>query len=274
VKATVHVVRALLFALCLVAGVLGTPAALAYVPPSHDGYVTDTSGKLTAADERAIEDEIASYRARTKHEIAVFVVGSMQGENVEDVAYTTFNTWGVGRKEEDDGVLLVIAPAERKMRIETGKGVGHLLTDIQSSHMLDERVRPLLRQERRGDAVMEGVKGIEEALGSAPVTARRGRAHEDDRDAATLLRLILWGGLAFAAFGVLAFAYRRRGIRLDSSTSSQDGSYDRRRRDWEPANDSSTWGSTFTGSDSGGSSSGGGDFGGGSSGGGGASSDW
>src|SRR5262245_41671771 len=111
-------------------------AALAFTPPAPSGYVTDTAGRLSVQDDARLEANIAQYRARTGHELAVFVTGSLEGESVDDVAYRTFNTWGVGRKGFDDGVLLVIAPNERKVRIETGKGIGDRLTDLAASRII------------------------------------------------------------------------------------------------------------------------------------------
>ena len=140
------------------------------VPPMQDA-VTDTAGRLTAADDRELEERIAAYRGRTGNEIAVLLVGSLGRETIEDVAYATFNAWGVGQKGKDNGVLLVIAPSERKTRIETGKCVGHLLTDIECARILRERVGPLLRQDRFKDAIVAALDAIEAALDERPPPA-------------------------------------------------------------------------------------------------------
>src|SRR5262245_39709847 len=107
-------------ALVAFAIVLLALSAAAYQPPPIQGPVTDTAGKLTPTERAEIDQKLASLKASRGNEITVFVVGSLEGESIEDVAYTTFNTWTLGSKAADNGVLLVIAPNERKIRIETG----------------------------------------------------------------------------------------------------------------------------------------------------------
>lgn len=163
-------VRRLLFGLTLC--VLGfallslraASAHAAFALPAQQGAVTDTAGKLTAEDDRALEQTIAAYRTRTGNEIAVLVVGSLEGANIEDLAYEAFNTWGIGQKGKDNGVLIVIAPTERKVRIETGKGVGDRLTDLESSHILRQQVTPRLKEGKIRAAIEAGEAAIEAAL--------------------------------------------------------------------------------------------------------------
>ncbi len=143
-------------------------AASAFVPPPMRDAVTDTAGRLTDADDRALEERITAYRNRTGNEIAVLVIGSLGGASIEDVAYDTFNKWGIGKKGLDNGVLLVIAPAERKTRIETGKGIGDRLTDIDCGIILRERVGPLLKEDRFRDAIDAALDAIEAALDGKP----------------------------------------------------------------------------------------------------------
>ena len=142
--------------------------ASAWTPPPLKGAVNDTAGKLSATEHASLEKEIADYRKRTTNEIVVFIIDSLGGETVEDVAYAAANTWGIGKKGKDNGVLLVIAPVEHKMRIETGKGIGDKLTDIESSHILRERVGPLLKLEKYSEAARAGVEAIEAALDGRP----------------------------------------------------------------------------------------------------------
>src|SRR6185295_8192871 len=78
----------------------------------------------------------------------------------EGVAYTAFNTWKVGSAKGDDGVLLVVAPTERKLRIETGKGVGGALTDVQSSRINRETIGPLMNEGKVYEAVNKGTDAI------------------------------------------------------------------------------------------------------------------
>jgi uncharacterized protein len=230
--------------------------AHAFAVPSHQGAVTDTSGTLSAEDDRVLEERIATYRAQSGNEIGVLVIPSLEGETIEDVAYRTFNEWGVGKHGLDNGVLLVIAMKEHRSRIETGKGIGHLLTDVQSAHILDERLAPRLRRGQFREGIAATLDAIEAALGGHPASA----STASERESRTLFRVLVYGLLGLAvllAIGRLGRRSRRGG----------HGSYD---------SSSSSWSSSSFDSGGGGGSSsgGGGDFGGGSSGGGGASSGW
>ncbi|HEU4538739.1 MAG TPA: TPM domain-containing protein, partial [Polyangiaceae bacterium] len=118
--------------------------AQGYSPPAIAGHVTDAAGKLSPPETAKLEAKLADYRRCSSNHVAVFVARSLEGHPIEDVAYATFNRWKVGEAGKDNGVLLVIAPAERKVRIETGKGVGGELTDLQASEIVRQRISPRL----------------------------------------------------------------------------------------------------------------------------------
>jgi len=129
--------------LTLLLALVAIPAR-AYTPPPMTAHVTDAAGKLTEDQRLAIDRKLEDYRLRTSNEIAVFIPKSLEGESVEDVANKTARTWKLGTKEKGNGVLLLIAPVERKARIETNTGVQGALTDIQTNDILREKVRPHL----------------------------------------------------------------------------------------------------------------------------------
>ena len=145
-----------------------TGLAHAYTPPKLEGAVVDPSHVLAPAQKTAIASRIATYRTRTTNEIVVFLLPSLGGETIEDVAYGAFNTWKIGKAGKDNGVLLTIAFAEHKIRIETGKGIGDRLTDLESSHINRDRIAPLLREGRNADAITAGLDAIEAALDGRP----------------------------------------------------------------------------------------------------------
>jgi uncharacterized protein len=143
---------------------IGVGARAAFVVPPIQGHVTDTANVLSHEDRAALEQRLKQSMDESGKEIGVFVVGSLQGESVEDVAYETFNQWRIGRERLDNGVLLVIAPTERRIRIETGKGVGGQLTDLQASDIIEHRIAPRLREGNYRAAIEGGIDGITAAL--------------------------------------------------------------------------------------------------------------
>src|SRR5438128_2029888 len=116
--------RRLLSLLVVLATLLWVATASAFKPPPINGHVMDTAGVLTPQEVLTLDQKLEQARLTNGFAIVVFFAGSLEGETIEDVAYTTFNEWKIGSAKGDDGVLLLIAPKEHKTRIETGKGVG------------------------------------------------------------------------------------------------------------------------------------------------------
>jgi LemA protein len=147
-------------------------SALAFTPPPIQGHVTDVAGKLSASDRAFLNDKLDKYRQQSSNEIAVFLAGPLDGESIEDVAFTTFNTWKIGQKGKDNGVLLVIAPTDRKVRIETGKGVGGSLTDLQANDIIRKEISPRLKVNDFRGAIDRGTTAIMADLGGAGAPPR------------------------------------------------------------------------------------------------------
>jgi len=148
---------------------LAAGRAWAYTPPKLTGAVNDGASMLSTAERETLEAKIAEHRKAHGFEIVVLTVPSLAGEGIEDVAYGAFNGWKIGRAGKDDGVLLVVAPNERKTRIETGKGVGGAITDLQSKRILSERVGPRLKEGKAYEALRDGVDSIASLLLGGPL---------------------------------------------------------------------------------------------------------
>lgn len=125
-------------------------AAYAYTPLAapHNSYVLDTSGKLSSAEITKLNEKIFHLNSSTRNEYGILLLDSLNDESIEDVAYATFNSWGVGKKDLDNGILIVVAVKERKSRIETGKGVGGELPDILVSDILRQNLSPHLKNDQ------------------------------------------------------------------------------------------------------------------------------
>jgi uncharacterized membrane protein YgcG len=161
--------RVLLSFVWLLGFVLAEPRAFAYVPPPLVGAVNDTAHLLSKGERDALEQRLAAHRKAHGHEVVVFTLPTLGSESIEDVAYGAFNAWKVGRKGKDDGVLLVIATGERRTRIETGKGVGGEITDLQSKRILAERVGPRMKEGNPTRAIADGVDSILSLLLGGPL---------------------------------------------------------------------------------------------------------
>ncbi len=155
--------RALVAAALLCFSVLSTAADVA-VPPLQ-ARVTDLTGTLSAERIAELERQLAAFEAKKGAQIAVLMVPTVQPETVEQYAVRAFEQWKLGRKGVDDGVLLVIAKNDRKLRIEVGYGLEGALTDAAAKRIISDVIVP---QFQRGDfsgGVAAGVSRIMEAVG-------------------------------------------------------------------------------------------------------------
>jgi uncharacterized protein len=137
-------VRRIVFAVLLLALVTASlERTRAQAPvPSPNGPVNDFANILDDAAEARLRALIEAVERDTTAEIAVATVPSLEGSSVEDVATRYFNTWGVGQKALNNGVLLLVAPNEREVRIEVGYGLESILPDGLAGEVIRRQVLP------------------------------------------------------------------------------------------------------------------------------------
>lgn len=128
----------LIFALIVVLA----PAIALAAYPQPKGYVNDFAGVLTEGTRSNLEGLLTSFEKSTGTEVAVVTLPSLNEEPIENVAVDLFQQWGIGKKSRDNGVLFLIAPAERKMRIEVGYGLEGAINDALAGRILDQAVLP------------------------------------------------------------------------------------------------------------------------------------
>lgn len=150
----------------LVAGFALIPAgAQAYVSPGQpDGYVTDFAGILSEHTESELETLLADLESRTTTEIAVATVNSLDGDDVAVYANELFREWGIGQKETDNGLLLLVAPNERRMRIEVGYGLEGVVPDITAGSIIDDIITPAFTAGDYDTGVQEGTQALVAAV--------------------------------------------------------------------------------------------------------------
>jgi uncharacterized membrane protein YgcG len=146
----------------LLAAFLWTTAALAF--PPRAGWVTDAAGVMKPEARQSLQRELDDYEKRTGFEVAAVVVATLEGKSVEDYSYELAKSWKVGKAGKDNGVILLLAMKERKSRIETGKGVGHLLTDVESADILDRAIKPRMKAGDVAGALLDGTRAIQRQL--------------------------------------------------------------------------------------------------------------
>jgi uncharacterized protein len=140
-------------------------ALLQVAVPRNDGWVTDLAGMLEPAQEQALESLAESYRQGSGQEIAVLIVPDLDGQPIERVALETARAWKIGRKGVDDGALVVVARDERKIRIESGRGLEGELTDSVAGRIIRDVITPAFRGGDFHGGIRAGLEAIHAALG-------------------------------------------------------------------------------------------------------------
>ena len=125
----------------------------------------DKADLLDPATEQALTSKCEALEKQTSDQLVVVTLPSLEGQSIETVGLTLGRRWGVGQKELDNGVLLLVAPKERQVRIEVGYGLEALLTDERAAAIVREQV-DLFRKGQNADAIVLGVDRIDALLRS------------------------------------------------------------------------------------------------------------
>lgn len=177
--------------------------------PAPTGFVVDQANIIDDTTEARITARLSALEATSTSEIAVATVSSLEDLTIEEYALELFEYWKVGKAKQDNGVLLLIAPNEREVRIEVGYGLEGALTDIESSQIIDNILIPAFKEgdfsagiDQATEAVVQAVEGeyssISPSTGSDPVGAVMG-----------ILILSVVGFIAWAIVSQILFAMSR-----------------------------------------------------------------
>jgi len=237
------------------------------------GRVVDQADMIDAATEAALTAKLAAFEQKSSDQIVVATMDSLDGDSIEDFANRQFRAWGLGQAGENNGILLLVAKDDRKMRIEVGYGLEGTLTDLHSKLIIENTMVPAFRAGDFSGGISGAVDDIIMVLeGNAAELEARAERNQDapaDIDWFVVLFVTLWVTLFVGGFLISFLApiygkklgpnrYRWLGMDITIGGGSSSG------RGYSGG--SSGWSS--------GSSGGGFSGGGGSSGGGGASGGW
>jgi uncharacterized protein len=137
----IRALRSLFAALALL---IAAPA-LAQTFPAFTGLVVDAANVLPPEQEAALTAKLQTLQQETKHQLVVATIPDLQGRDIADYGTRLGRAWGVGLKEADNGAILIVAPNERKVRIEVGYGLEPIVTDALSSVIIQNDVLPAFK---------------------------------------------------------------------------------------------------------------------------------
>lgn len=159
--------KKILFLILFLLLFFGAQKSLAFDIPSKPlSFVNDYTETLSKEEKDSLEVKISNFEKQTTDEIAVVIIPSLDGDVIENVAQNIFTKWGIGKKDKNNGVLVLIAMEEHKTRIHTGYGVEGALTDIGTFYIQNDVMTPAFREGKyfvgiNGalDKIIESLKG-------------------------------------------------------------------------------------------------------------------
>jgi uncharacterized protein len=133
------------------------------------GRVVDEAGLLSPQQEKALDSASARLEREVGPQLVVVTVSNLHGYPIEDYGVGLGRHWGIGHKDRDDRLLLIVAPRERKVRIEVGYGLEKRVSDQFAKQVIEEQLVPFLGQARYAEAIQAGSSALMERLRSGKV---------------------------------------------------------------------------------------------------------
>ena len=247
---------------------LASPASAQPEFPELTGRVVDSADIIPEDVEVVLTTKLETLEAKTQRQLVVTTVPDLQGYDIADFGYQLGRAWEIGDEERNDGVLLIVAPNDRQVRIEVGYGLEGTLTDAYSSYIIQTMIVPRFRDGDMTGGIMAGTDALVAHLGLSETEAVEANRLFEEANSGSgapmwVLPLVLFIPFVFIIFifvlAKISGAFKtmpsqsRNGVRV--STYSSPGS------SWSSSSSSSFSSSSFSG-------------GGGSFGGGGASGSW
>lgn len=179
--------------------------------PFLTGRVTDNAQILSDETRKTITANLKAHEEKTTNQIAVLTVPTLEGVSIEEYAVTVFNTWKLGQKGKDNGILLIVAPKDRKMRIEVGYGLEGTMTDGIAGSIIRNAMTPFFKNNDYDRGMDEGVRAIINVLEGGQVPTEKAKSGENVKKSSALdlevadisvTEKILFGAFIFGIIGL------------------------------------------------------------------------
>jgi uncharacterized protein len=163
-----RILRALLLMLALL---IVPQLAAAQTFPPLSGRVVDAANLLSPAQKQQLEALSTDVGNVAQRQFVVATIPDLQGYPIEDYGYKLGRAWGIGQKDANNGIILIVAPNERKVRIEVGYGLEPIMTDALSQTIIDDQILPKFRAGDMAGGIMAGAQAIAEQMKAPPEAA-------------------------------------------------------------------------------------------------------
>lgn len=148
---------------------LTMPTVFAYKSPGKPtGFVNDFAKILTTDQKESLENSLSSFKNSTQIEIVVVTIPSLEGDTIEGFAESLFQEWGIGQKDKDNGLLILVAPNDREARIEVGYGLEGTITDLQSGNIIRQVMIPAFKNNDYATGIKGAVDAVISIINNSP----------------------------------------------------------------------------------------------------------
>ncbi len=132
--------------------------------PYLTGRITDNAYLLSTETHRLLTDSLRAHELRTTNQVVILTIPALGGESIEEYANRVFNEWKLGQQGKDNGVLIIVVPEERRMRIEVGYGLEGILTDLTASRIIQFIMTPKFRDGDYEGGIVDGTLAVIDIL--------------------------------------------------------------------------------------------------------------
>lgn len=170
------------------------------VPPLT-GRINDHAGLLSSAAVDRLERQMAAFEAEQSTQIVVLTVPSLEGDDLEQFSIRVADAWKIGQKGKDNGVIMILTKAERRVRIEVGMGLQGVLTDLTSGRIIREVMRPYLKAGDFDRGITVGVEAIMAAVRGEFSAEPTRQVRQHQKGSSPAVTVLVMAGVAAVVLG-------------------------------------------------------------------------
>ena len=191
--------------LVIIASLFPLPSSLVHLAhaaeiPALKGYINDYANMMTPSVRSKLTNELREFERTDSTQIVILTISSLDGQPIEDYSIKVAEAWKIGQKGRDNGIILIVASQERKIRIEVGRGLEGKLTDLTAGRIIDLVIKPRFKRSDFNGGFVAGVAAV--------IDATKGEFKADDaippqkkKSFSPLFTILLFGGIGLLIMG-------------------------------------------------------------------------
>ena len=169
--------------------------------PGYSGYVNDYASMISPEVRAKLERVLHSFDLSDSTQVAILTIDSLEGDALEDFSIRVVDKWKVGQKGKDNGVLFLVVKNDRKMRLEVGRGLEHVLTDLAAGRIIDRVVSPLFKAGRFNEGFEAGTLAVIQTTRGEYTPEAQSRKRPGDGEPPLLFKYLFFGAALIAFLG-------------------------------------------------------------------------